>query len=712
MILNLPVRRGLLLLASATLITTLADAQTTTGPAQADALVSAGLSASDPQALSPADRGALSAALSAAKRGDSAAAQIAMGAIADPIARKVALWAIVDNEGEQLSFYQLDQARRDLQNWPRASRRQVAAEKTIETSGLDPARIVAWFGLADPQTPQGVMALAAAYEQLGRRPDAQALVARVWRTRAFEVGDQHAMLSRFGDLLTQDDHVRRADMLLYGQQGPAARDMLPLLPDDQRLLAQARMAFRNNDDDAEALAAQLPAALAGDPGLAVERARYLKARNLDSLSLALISYFPSQLPNDDTACRVWAERRQLIASALKAGDYRAAYAAATNHGLTTGTEFTEAEFYAGWIALSKLHDPSAADAHFANIQRVAIAPITLSRADYWRGRAAEMQGDKAAANNFYRLGAQYLTTFYGQLSAEKAGVSSLVLGHDPLPTTGDQAQFEGRDLVRASRMLADLGEHDLFRTFVLGAADSMPTAEQYALLVDLARGYGDQDLAMRVVRAAAQHGFTLPERGYPIRALSPTPEAAESAMVFGITRQESSFDPTVRSGVGARGMMQLMPETARAMARRIGAPFDSAMLDDPDYNMRLGSSYLGHLIDDFSGSYVLAAAAYNAGPGRPADWASYCGDPRTSSVDPVDFIECIPFSETRNYVMRVLEATEVYRARLNGGSSPILLSQDLKRGGYVYGGPPLAPLPTNNDPIGDLIAASTIPTAQ
>ncbi|MBV9512004.1 MAG: lytic transglycosylase domain-containing protein, partial [Caulobacteraceae bacterium] len=429
------------------------------------------------------------------------------------------------------------------------------------------------------------------------------------------------------------------------------------------------------------------------------------------LSLALVSAFPSQLPNDEDASRVWQLRRQLIGVALKAGDYRTAYAAATNHGLTTGTDYTEAEFYAGWIALSKLHDAAAADAHFANIQRAGASPITLARADYWRGRAADARGDRTAANGFYRQGGQYLTTFYGQLSAEKTGLTRLSLGRDPVPTTADQAQFEGRDLVRAARMLAQLGDRELLRTFVLAAADSMPTAEQEALLVDLARGYGDQDLAMRVVRLAAQHGFVLPERGYPIRMLQATPQAAESAIVFGITRQESSFDPTARSGVGARGMMQLMPQTARAVAQRVGEPFDASMLNDPDYNMRLGSFYLGHLIDDFSGSYLLATAAYNAGPGRPADWASYCGDPRTSSVDPVDFIECIPFSETRNYVMRVLEATEVYRARLNGGSAPMLLSQDLKRGGYVYGGPPLAPLPTGSDPIGDLIDASTTGSA-
>ena len=321
---------------------------------------------------------------------------------------------------------------------------------------------------------------------------------------------------------------------------------------------------------------------------------------------------------------------------------------------------------------------------FRSIERVGATPITQSRALYWRGRAAEARGDSAAAQGFYAAGAHFQTAFYGQLAAEKAGIHTISLGDDPRVTAADRKAFEAGDLIRATRLLAELGERDLFRSFVLSIADNPADAPSCAQLVDLARSYGDQDLAMRAVRSCAQHGFVLPERGYPLRAAPIAPEAAEAAMVFGITRQESGFDPRVRSAPGARGMMQLMPTTAAAVARRIGEPYQSGMLDNPDYNMRLGASYLGHMINDFSGSYVLAAAAYNAGPGRPAEWVTFCGDPRTSSADPVDFIECIPFSETRNYVMRVMEATQVYRARINGGAGPITLTADLKRGGYSY----------------------------
>jgi soluble lytic murein transglycosylase len=638
--------------------------------------------------LSASDRNALAGALSAARRGDGGLAQSDMALIGDTAARKLALWAIIDIDGEQLSFLQLDQARRDLAGWPRAARRQQAAEKTIEISGLGPQQVIAWFGGEDPQTPQGAMALAAAYQLSGRAAEAQTLIKHWWRTQAFDVEVQRAMRARFGALLTADDDIAREDALLYGSQGSAAHDMLQYLGPDQRAVAEARMALRDDSYRAAQAVAAVPAALINSPGLAVERARYLEKRGLEQDALTLLPQFPDTAPNADAANRIWSARRLLINAALRAGDYRSAYAAATHHGLVTGQEFTEAEFYAGWLAFSKLRDPALADTHFAEIQRVGLSPITQARALYWRGRAAEAQGEEDLSQTFFQAAARYYTTFYGQLAAERAGQTTLTLLHDPVITPADQARFNGREVVRAARDLGDLSESDMFRSFVLSIAETLPDAEESALLVDMVSAYGDQDLAMKTVRMAAQHGQVLPERGYPIRNFPVAPEAPEPAIVFGITRQESGFDPRVRSGVGARGMMQLMPETAHAVARRIGEPYSPGMLDEPDYNMRLGAAYLGHVIGDFGGSYVMAAAAYNAGPGRPAEWAGYCGDPRSSTVDPVDFIECIPFSETRNYVMRVLEATTIYRARLNGGVTRLTLSADLKRGGYVYGPPP------------------------
>lgn len=372
-------------------------------------------------------------------------------------------------------------------------------------------------------------------------------------------------------------------------------------------------------------------------------------------------------------------------AALKAGDVAAAYSAVANHGLTPGgTEFAEAESYAGWLALNKLRNPALAANHFARLDANVKSPVSKARAAYWRGRAAEAAGDPAQARAFYLLGAQHTTTFYGQLAAERTGSPQLAIMADPQPTAADRAELQGREVFRALRLLSSAGEKSLVKVFALHLGDTVQTPTELAVLMDGIKTMGEQELSMLAYRRGAQRGIILHERGYPVRNPPSVAGGAEPAFVLAITRQESQFDPRVRSSADARGMMQLLPGTGRDMARRIGVSWEESQLWEPDYNMRLGSAYLGQVADRFSGSYVMAAAGYNAGPGRPGQWAAFCGDPRASTTDPLDYIECIPFSETRNYVMNVLSNLQVYRARLAGGQAPITLSRDLKRGGYGY----------------------------
>jgi soluble lytic murein transglycosylase len=319
----------------------------------------------------------------------------------------------------------------------------------------------------------------------------------------------------------------------------------------------------------------------------------------------------------------------------------------------------------------------------------------VSRAYYWRGRAAQARGDAAAAKGFFTQGAAYYTSFYGMLSAQGIGQTTLAIGHDPTPSIDDRNRFEAREVVGAAHRLAAIGDREDFRAFVLAAAETSTRTEDYALLVDLARAANDQDLGLRVARVGNYRGFYLPERGYPLLDTPQPAGAADPAFMLAITRQESSFDPHARSGVGARGLMQLMPTTASHVARGLGLRYSSARLDDPHYNMTLGGYFLGRLTSQFGGSFVLAAAAYNAGPGRPADWVNTCGDPRKTGADPTDFIECIPFTETRNYVMRVMENNAIYRARLRGGSAPLTLAEDLRQGKW-------APLPTIDSILSNL----------
>ena len=649
--------------------------------------------------LSDTDASYLSSALTMAKAGDGARVRLAMDAIQDPVAKRIALWALADGAPDSLSFFEADSIRRDLNGWPRGAKRQATAEKLIETAGMTPERVIAWFGGTEPTTVQGAMALAGALRATGRAEEARALVRRWWRDALFDAAPQASMRARFGAYLTMDDHLRRADVLLYGPQGPAAREMVTGLPESYRPIADARIALRSNSPSGNDLIANMTAEQRQDPGLVYEQAAFFQRRGLTVMALQLARGLKAA-PTQEVAARAWTtDRRRMVVNALAVGDYRGAYGAAANTGLTVGPDAAEAEFYAGWIALSKLRNPSQAAGHFANLAAAGTSPITQGRALYWQGRAAEAMGDKAAAQAFYLKGAQYITVFYGQLAAERAGLTTMTLPKDPPVTQADRARFEGRELVRALRLLHESGNKDAFKVFALHIDDTLPTAAECALLVDLARSYGDPDTAMRAVRTAAQRGMTLPERGYPMMVLPQVAGGAEPAFVHSISRQESNFDPRARSAPGARGMMQLMPGTASAVARQLGEPYSVDRLFDPQFNMRLGSRYLGDMISTFNGSYIMAAAAYNAGPGRPAQWVSLCGDPRGGTTDPLDFIECIPFSETRNYVMRTAETMLIYRARLNGGSTPLTLSSDIRRGGWT-------PLQRGSDPRAPYLPSS------
>jgi len=412
--------------------------------------------------LTERDAGLFRQAIEQAKRGNVNGARDAIGQMNDALARKTATWALVDSCAESLGFNDVDAARRDLAGWPHAAKRQAAAERLLETAGKTPQQTLDWFAGADPTTAQGAMALASAYKGLGRVADANALIRHWWRDKSFEAEPQRAMLARFGDALTQDDHIRRADILLYGKEGPAAREMIALLPATDQEAARARLALRGEARDATDLVAALPSEMAQSPGVAFERAAYLRRKGMDMAALAEAPYFPHEVATPDQGDRIWDERRHLVLAALRANDAHAAYAAAADSGLTAGADGADAEFDAGWIALTKLNDPGKAAKHFAALEKIGTTPVTKGRALYWEGRAAEARGDKTAANDFYTRAAKHSTTFYGMLAGEKIG-QRLTLPSDTRITEQDKARFEARDSIQATRLLFDYGQRELFR---------------------------------------------------------------------------------------------------------------------------------------------------------------------------------------------------------------------------------------------------------
>lgn len=380
-------------------------------------------------------------------------------------------------------------------------------------------------------------------------------------------------------------------------------------------------------------------------------------------------------------------RRLKMTQALRRGDARAAYRALLGHTQRPGSvAFAELESFAGWLALNKLKNPASAERHFAKLDAAVRSPVSKARAAYWRGRTAELAGDRVAAQLFYARGARFGTTFYGQLAAEKAGHAELVLPPDPVPTQAERSRFASAEITRAIQRLAAAGERHLVRVFALHHGAHVQSAAELALLIDTLKGLGETEVALLAYRRGARLGYVLYERGYPIVTPPRVAQGAEAALVLAITRQESQFDPRVRSHADARGMMQILPSTGRRVARRMGLAWNDKLLWDAGANMRLGSRYLGELAEGFVGSYVLATAAYNAGPGRPKDWVSFCGDPRSESIDPLDFIECIPFGETRDYVMNVMSNYQVYRARLNGGHASLTAIRSLRSPGLGQSG--------------------------
>ena len=637
--------------------------------------------------LSEQDADTLESALAAAKGHRFAQADSLGAQLSNPVARKIVTWAILSNDGDIYGFASLDAARRDLWGWPKESKRQLAAEKMIGQSGMGPQQTVDWFAGAPPQSVEGATALISAYASLGRNDDAQALAKTWWRSEVFDSLAQANFYQAFSRYLTPDDHVARINCLEINTQSgstQAIRDMTAYVDQHQVDIANAVIAMRANSASGDALYTSALASDPHNPVLAFARARYLAGKGLEALGFPILADLPPATMSPDAASNLYTLRLDYFKSALKAHDYHAAYNAMNGGGFDNGESKAEAEFFAGWIALIKLGNNNDAITHFQNLASAGTSPITQGRANYWLGRAYEArndaaQNDAAAAQGYYAKGGQYIYAFYGQLAAEKAGVKEISLGHDPVPSKADHDRFENRDLVKAARILGELGENDLFRSIVLNLDTVLPNAEEEALLVDLTAKYDSQVMAMKVARMSMQRGFYLPERAYPLRDIPDVP-GPEKAFVLAITRQESGFDPSVRSRANAKGMMQLIPSTARVVAKRLGLPWSEAKLYDPEYNMSLGAYHLGELVDHFDGSYIMAAAGYNAGPSRMGTWVGDCGDPRGTSADALSFIECMPLRETRDYMMRVTENMRIYRARLNGGTAPLTAMADVTRG--------------------------------
>ena len=427
----------------------------------------------------------------------------------------------------------------------------------------------------------------------------------------------------------------------------------------------------------------VPANLQDNPGLLYERAKWRrqKLRNQDVATPLLTGIDGNDIPEAGRS-RLWDERNIAIRTDLKDGNWSRAYQLASPHGMESGGDFAEAEWVSGWIALRLKNDADRSLQHFETMSDGVSTPISLARGKYWAGRARDALGQPDAARTDYTAAAEHKFTYYGQLAAERLDDKKLAFPKTSEPTAEEISAFEDKPMVQALRLLGESGEERLFREFAYHMDDLLETESEYLLLARIATEYQVPDVGVRGAKAGLAKGIVSTDAAYPVVAYPLLREPqVERPLMLALSRQESEMNPNAISHVGARGLMQFMPATARNEARLRGLPYRTSWLtDDPGYNMTLGGQHLDTLLSRFNGSYIMTAAAYNAGPSRPRQWIQDYGDPRTGQVDPIDWVEFIPFSETRNYVQRVLENTQVYRHRLSGEPIDIEIEEDLDRG--------------------------------
>lgn len=592
----------------------------------------------------------------------------------DALPAKVIQWLDLTRPGPGRDFKEMSEFLKANPDWPLRYTLTQQAERAMPEY-LKPQDILKWFGERDPSTVDGAIKLAGALSATRQEKRAEQVVWSAWIGRDFSKNDEQLFLQRFGHLLHPKQHWARLDRLMWDGERDQALRMLDRVDAGRLKLAEARLKLAREAKDALAAVAAVPPELRKDAGLIFEHARLLRRQDKFNQAAALLDPPPQGVLRPDV---MWAELKRACRGLLDDGNVSAAYRLAAAHGASSGEAFAEGEFLAGWIALRFLQDAPAAMKHFTALYAGTTSVISQSRGAYWAGRAAEQMGDMAKAQDWYKTAAKGMTSFYGQLAAAHLNDGrQLQLAGTAKPTAQEKALFDKRELVRVVRMLTALGEGDRTRLFLAKLMELSSRPAEYQLVAALAMEIDRKDFAVAVAKEARVRGTEMIDFLYPVIKL-PGGHNPEPALVLGVIRQESAFDVAAVSSAGARGLMQLLPGTAKGVAKQAGVKFaQNRLTTDSHYNITLGRAYLDELLSRFGGSYVLTAAAYNAGPSRVRDWIATYGDPRERSTDVVDWIESIPFDETRNYVMRIIENTQVYRARLNNGVANLRISQDV-----------------------------------
>jgi soluble lytic murein transglycosylase len=613
-----------------------------------------------------ADVTVLKAGLDALAAKDIAAARaIRDGLPPASLDRHVLAWAIALHGGSMVPSGDIATAAEMLPGWPGLTALRRNSERAISRENPDAQTVIKAFGGSQPLTVEGAMLLARAYREVGNTEAAIGVLSPFWRTQKLEARDEARIIEEFGAIIPQTDHRFRMERMLYAGRAASAERVAALA--GAKELARAWSAAMRGDKAAPALLKAVPVAQRS-AGYAFAEATYLRKKRRFKEAAAIVMQAPT-----DRAALVdpdawWVERRALSRELVDQGDMQTAYRIVAAHSAESPADSADAEFHAGWYALRGLNDPEKAAKHFSRLASIGRGPITLARAYYWLGRAAEVGGPGEAKDYFARAAA-YGTTFYGQLAGQRIDGHRLNIAY-PSPTRTDRERFTKREAVAAIQRLQQAGYDRYAGALYLDLAAQLTSPGELALLAAMAERQGNHFIALKIGKIALSNGIDVGALSHPLGVIPDSADISGSgkALAYAIARQESEFNIGAVSQAGARGLLQLMPATAQQLAKKAGLPFSQLRLtSDAGYNATLGAAFLGEQLERFDGSYVLTFAAYNAGPRRAREWIQKYGDPRGKDLDAViDWIERIPYAETRSYVQRVMENYQVYKMRIAG----------------------------------------------
>jgi soluble lytic murein transglycosylase len=655
---------------------------TATSPAQANAVPPAATTIVTAAAI---DVAAVKRAVELVRNSKQSEATELKKNISDPVAKRLVEWVILRSDDSGADFARYVSFISANSNWPSIVTLRRKAEATAFQERPDSARVEAYFAQWPPLSAKGKFAYARAILTRGDRKTAEAMVRETWRNDGFSQDVESKVYEAFGDILTRTDHKARMDRRLYEKDDTdAGMRAAQRLGGNEVLIAKARIAALSKGVAKPALDA-VPAAARDDIGYKLARIQMHRRADQLAEAVALIKTIPKPLNESHDLDEWWLERRVLARKLLDAGDPQNAYLVARDATIPESPNYrAEHHFMAGWIALRYLDDPAAAYAHFAKISEGNENPISLARGAYWSGRAAEAMNRTQEARRHYQEAARYPTAYYGQIARAKAGLGELTLNSFPTLSSADRTKAMQSDVIRAAELLYAVDARDLAWAMMADSGDKSNDIGTLVLLSELTAKYRDARGMLLVGKLALSRGVPLDHAAFPTLGVpdyKPIGPAVEPAIVYSIVRQESWFNPKTVSTANALGLMQVTPAAGRYIAGKFGATFDQKrLLTDMPYNVQFGAAELGDLIKDYRGSYIMTFAGYNAGRGRVKEWVAKYGDPRDPKVDPIDWVERIPFSETRNYVQRVMENVQVYRIRF-GGSTRLAIEADLRRGG-------------------------------